>query len=187
MIVIDALRFTYGDKKVFNGLSLRLGDVTCITGQSGCGKTTLLKLIAGLEKPQGGTITGVPGRVSFMFQEDRLLPWCTARENVAAVMASDEADKADFWLSQVELSDCRASYPGNMSGGQRRRVALARALAYGGGLLILDEPFKGFDPDLTQRMTGLILSQNVPVIASVHSREEIGRIGGDVVRLECAG
>ena len=183
MIEINALRFVYGEKQIFDGLSLSLGETTCITGPSGCGKTTLLKLLAGLEKPQSGTITGVPRRVSFMFQEDRLLPWCTARENVAAVLPPHRADKAGFWLRQVELMDQPDSYPANMSGGQRRRVALARALAFDGGLLILDEPFKGFDPDLTRRMAALIRSLNTPVIASVHAPDEMEQIGGDIIRL----
>ena len=183
MIVVDSLSFAYGDKQLFDGLSLSFGGVSCITGLSGCGKTTLLRLLAGLEKPQSGTIAGVADRVSFMFQEDRLLPWSSARENVAAALSADEADNAESWLKKVELEDCLSSYPGNMSGGQTRRVALARALAYRGGVLILDEPFKGFDPELTRRMAGLILSQNVPVIASVHSLEEIGLLGGDIIRL----
>ncbi len=183
MIEVSHLRFSYGDKNIFDGLSLRFGDVTCVTGPSGCGKTTLLKLLAGLMKPLGGKIVGMPSRISFMFQEDRLLPWCTARENVASVLPPDGAEKADAWLKRVELEAYASAYPGNLSGGQRRRVALARALAYGGGVLILDEPYKGFDPELTRRMTALILSQNVPVIASVHSPEEMGLLGGDVVRL----
>lgn len=191
MITIDSLRFAYDGKQIFNGLSLTLGYTACITGPSGCGKTTLLRLIAGLLKPQSGTITGVPGRVSMVFQEDRLLPWCTALENVAAVLPPAEAVNAAEWLRLVELHDLKDSYPDSMSGGQKRRVALARALAYGGefpageGLLILDEPFKGFDPELTSRMAALILSRNTPVIAVLHAPEEIERLGGDVVRLQC--
>lgn len=190
MITIDSLRFAYGGKQVFDGLSLSLGRITCITGPSGCGKTTLLRLIAGLVKPQGGTITGVPNRVSMVFQEDRLLPWRTALENIADVLMPDEADAAMGWLRLVELSDLRDSYPDSMSGGQKRRIALARALAYcgkgtGGGLLILDEPFKGFDPELTYRMAALILAQNIPIIAALHAPEEIERLGGDIIRLQC--
>jgi ABC-type nitrate/sulfonate/bicarbonate transport system ATPase subunit len=190
MITIEALRFAYGGKPVFDGLSLSLGHITCITGPSGCGKTTLLRLIAGLLKPRSGTITGVPDRVSMVFQEDRLLPWRTAFENVADVLPPDEAHKAGDWLRQAELSELSDSYPDSMSGGQKRRVALARALAYGkisagGSLLVLDEPFKGFDPELTRRMAALILSQGIPVIASLHAPEEMERLGGDIVRLPC--
>jgi ABC-type nitrate/sulfonate/bicarbonate transport system ATPase subunit len=191
MIIIDSLRFAYGDKQIFNGLSLSLGSYTCITGPSGCGKTTLLRLIAGLIKPHGGTITGVPSRVSMVYQEDRLLPWRTALENITAVLMPDKADKAEDWLRLVELSDLRDSYPDSLSGGQKRRIALARALAYSGEspaegtLLILDEPFKGFDPELTSRMAALLLAQNTPIIAALHAPEEIERLGGDIVRLQC--
>ncbi len=189
MITIESLRFAYGGKPIFDGLNLSLGEITCVTGPSGCGKTTLLRLVAGLLIPQSGTITGVPDRVSMVFQEDRLLPWCTALENIAAVLPPAEENKAEKWLERVELGSLRDSYPDTMSGGQRRRVALARALAYsweipaGGGLLILDEPFKGFDPELTDRMAALILSRNIPIIAALHAPEEIERLGGSIVRL----
>ncbi|NLA87688.1 MAG: ABC transporter ATP-binding protein [Clostridiales bacterium] len=191
MITIESLRFAYGGKQIFDGLNLSLGPITCVTGPSGCGKTTLLRLVAGLLKPQSGTIGGVPERVSMVFQEDRLLPWRTALENVSAVLPPAEAHQAADWLRLVELSGLRNSYPDSMSGGQKRRVALARALAYsgelpeGGGLLILDEPFKGVDPELTDRMAALILSRNIPIIAALHAPEEIERLGGDNVRLPC--
>ena len=191
MINIDSLRFAYSGKQIFDGLSLSLGRITCITGPSGCGKTTLLRLLAGLVKPQSGTITGVPGRVAMVFQEDRLLPWRTVLENITAVLPPAEAYKAEAWLRLVELHDLRDSYPDSISGGQKRRIALARALAYcsiippGGSLLILDEPFKGFDPALTNRMSALILAQNIPIVAALHAPEEIERLGGDIIRLQC--
>ena len=192
MIRIQELYFGYGGKSIFDGFTRDLGPVTCITGPSGCGKTTLLRLIAGFEKPDSGTIAGVPERVSVLFQEDRLLPWHSARRNVEAVLAPDNSGAAAEWLQKTELGDFLDSSPNSLSGGQRRRVALARALAYAGetpageapgALLILDEPFKGLDPALTGRMTALILSQNIPVIAAVHSPEEIALFGGDVIKL----
>jgi ABC-type nitrate/sulfonate/bicarbonate transport system ATPase subunit len=183
MICIDGLRFSYGDKLIVDGFTASLGPVTVIAGPSGCGKTTLLRLIAGLEKPQGGTVTGVPDRIAVLFQEDRLLPWLTARQNVAAVLQGGTESAAADWLNRVELGGELDSYPDNLSGGQKRRVALARALAYGGGLLILDEPFKGFDPALTERMAALILSQQVPVIAALHAPEEMALLGGEVISL----
>ena len=183
MIEIKGLSFEYDGKQIFDALNLSLAENTCITGPSGCGKTTFLRLIAGLEKPLGGTITGVPDPVSFMFQEDRLLPWCTARENVSAVLSSEDADKADYWLERVELPDLLESYPANMSGGQKRRVSLARTLAFGGGILLLDEPFKGFDTELAERMAAIIRSLNIPVVASVHSSQEMGFLGGEIIKL----
>lgn len=183
MIDIKNLRFEYGDKKIFDGLTLSLGDITCITGPSGCGKSTLLSLLAGLLKPQGGTISGTPRRISFMFQEDRLLPWSTAEANVAAALPRERRSEAAEWLNKVELGDKCGSYPGGMSGGQNRRISLARALAFGGQLLILDEPFKGLDIELIKRMIALVHDQNVPVIAAIHSQEEMELMGGNIVRI----
>jgi ABC-type nitrate/sulfonate/bicarbonate transport system ATPase subunit len=191
MISIESLSFTYGGKLIFDRLNLSLGYKTCITGPSGCGKTTLLRLIAGLLKPRSGAIKGVPSRVSMVFQEDRLLPWRTALENIAAVLPPEAEKKAEEWLGLVELDGLGGNYPDSMSGGQKRRVALARALAFGaelppgGRLLILDEPFKGFDPELTERMTALILSQDIPIVAALHAPEEIELLGGDLIRLAC--
>lgn len=191
MINIESLSFAHGGKPVFDGLNLSLGHKTCITGPSGCGKTTLLRLLAGLLKPRSGAITGVPDRVSMVFQEDRLLPWRTALENIAVVLPTPAEKKAEEWLGLVELDGLGGSYPDSMSGGQKRRVALARALAFGGELppggrlLILDEPFKGFDPELTVRMASLILSQDIPIVAALHAPEEIELLGGDLVRLMC--
>lgn len=184
MIEIKDVSFSYGEKKIFDALSLSISPPACITGPSGCGKTTLLRLVAGMEKPLSGTITGVTGRVAFLFQEDRLLPWATAKENVAYALPPSRRGEALSWLSAVELGDKADSLPEAMSGGQMRRVALARALAFGGELLILDEPFKGFDPELTVRMASLIHSVNIPVIASIHSPEEMAVFGGNIIRLQ---
>ncbi|UOO38085.1 ABC transporter ATP-binding protein [Oscillospiraceae bacterium CM] len=183
MIEIKDITFSYGDKPIFNAFSLAIGASVCITGPSGCGKSTLLRLIAGLEKPQGGAITGVPEKVTFLFQEDRLLPWATARDNVAAVLPRMKRGSAMSWLAAVELTEQAESLPGALSGGQQRRVALARALAYGGGLLILDEPFKGLDPALTRRIASLIHTVQIPVIATLHQPEEIALLGFDVISL----
>lgn len=183
MIEINGISFSYGEKKIFEALRLSISAPACIAGPSGCGKTTLLRLIAGMEKPLSGTITGVPGRVAFMFQEDRLLPWATAKENIAYALQRGRRDEALSWLDAVELGEMADSLPEAMSGGQMRRVSLARALAFGGELLILDEPFKGFDPELTVRMASLIHTVNIPVIASIHSPEEMEILGGDIIRI----
>ncbi|NCB50427.1 MAG: ABC transporter ATP-binding protein [Clostridia bacterium] len=179
MIIIDGLSFSYGGKKIFEDLTLELPDgVCCIQGISGRGKTTLLRLIAGLEKADGGKISGVPERVAYMFQEDRLLPWQSAAGNVAAVLPKYWAEEAGGWLAAVELQHEADSLPENLSGGQRRRISLARTLAFGGDLLILDEPFEGLDPDLTARMVELIRSRSSNVLVTAHSAYETGLWGG---------
>lgn len=179
MITVQNLSFSYGEKKILENVSFAFPSaVTCIEGPSGCGKTTLLRLIAGLEKPDSGLISGVPFKISFLFQEDRLLPWFTAEENIRAVLPKGRKQEAAAWLSAVELSQEAEKRPENLSGGQRRRVALARALAYDGSLLILDEPFKGLDHALIKRLAPLVLSKNVPIIMTSHAPEEAELLGG---------
>ncbi|MBQ3577591.1 MAG: ABC transporter ATP-binding protein [Firmicutes bacterium] len=180
---LENITVRYADKLVLDRFSLDIGSgVTCLSGPSGCGKTTLLRVAAGLLIPDEGTVTGRPSRISFMFQEDRLFPWLTALENIELVCR--DRDKALRCLEAVELGSEAGSLPSSLSGGMKRRVALARALAFECGLLLLDEPFKGMDPDLTRRLIPLITSLDVPVIAATHSEEELALLGGRVVEME---
>ncbi len=150
-IKIENVSKSYGEKKVLRDLSLFIphGSVTAIKGSSGCGKTTLLRLICGLEKADAGNIIGVSKKdVSALFQEDRLFPWLTALENVEAVI-KDKKKKplAAQILSDLGLGDKKdlAAFPSELSGGMMRRVAIARALAYKSKVLILDEALRGLD------------------------------------------
>lgn len=185
MTEIRDLFFSYGEKSIFSGLSLRLDEpVSIIKGASGSGKTTLLRLIAGLLKPDGGEITGVPEKTAFLFQEDRLLPWLTAEENVAAVLPRERASETKKWLELLELTEDEAKKrPEDLSGGQRRRVSMARALSYGGELLILDEPMKGLDESLIGRIVPIIKAQGVPIIVTSHSEYEISLWDGEVITI----
>ena len=173
----------YDDKIVLDHFSADFGGgITCLVGPSGFGKTTLLHVIAGLVIPESGRITGRPDKVTLMFQDDRLFPWMTALENVRIVC--DDAQKAAYWLQAVELGSEADTYPAELSGGMRRRVALARALAFGGDLLLLDEPFKGMDLPLVQRLAPLIKDLHIPVIVSTHSPEEQEILGGTVLEMD---
>ena len=177
---ITDLSFSYGDKIIFRHYSWELPEpVCCITSPSGTGKSTLLRLIAGLLVPDSGTITGVPSRPVMMFQEDRLLPWYNVRKNL--LLVCPDRDKTDAMLEAVEISgDLSVS---ELSGGMSRRVALARALLAGGNCLLLDEPFTGMDSDLMRRMAGLILSADVPVVAATHSPAEAEALGAKLIPL----
>lgn len=186
MIKTDRISFSYRGKKIFEALSLDIPDgITVIEGPSGGGKTTLLRLIAGLETPSSGTITGVPKKITFMFQDDRLLPWLSAEENVACVMPEREKGRALSFLKELEIEQESGLKPGALSGGQQRRVALARALAYEGDLMILDEPLKGLDPALMERIVPKITGRHVPIIVTSHSKFETDLWGGNVITVDC--
>ena len=148
MICFDGVDFSYGsDKKVLQNFSLTVADGArvCLWMPSGGGKTTVLRLAMGLEKSQKGSVTGCDGlRFSAVFQEDRLLPWKTAAENVA--LFSDEVSARDM-LVRLGLSEAMDKLPSSLSGGMKRRVALARALCHDCDVLLLDEPLTGLDEE----------------------------------------
>ena len=164
----------YAGQAVVKDFSLTLpsSGVTALCGPSGCGKTTLMRLVAGLEKADAGTISGLDGaKISMVFQEDRLLPWCTAEQNIA--LAAPGSDAA-FWMEQSGIADARRKLPDELSGGMRRRVAIARALAYAGDLFLLDEPFKALDDATRARMITCTMQavEKKTAILVTHDQEE---------------
>ena len=155
---INNVSFSYGDVKVIDGFSLSLpkGRRVCVMGESGRGKTTLVKLMLGLLKPDSGEVVTEPGeRPSAVFQEDRLLPWYSVKKNVEIV--SDGHADIDRLLEDMEIGEHKNKLPKELSGGQQRRVAIARALAFGGEPILLDEPFKGLDADMRERIAKKVL------------------------------
>ena len=144
------------------GFQVPDGQFVCLVGPSGCGKTTLLNLIGGLDSGYDGTIsfgevTPDP-RIGFMFQSPRLMPWLTVLENVRLVAQSPaEAESARELLVQMGQADVLDAYPGTLSGGMQRRVALARAFAIQPRLLLLDEPFVSLDQPIAERLRTLLL------------------------------
>ena len=138
----------FDGQRILDGLNLDIHDKEFVTllGPSGCGKTTLLRILTGLEAPDCGEITGVPARIAMVFQEDRLVDSLTVRANLRLALGAgyDPAD-AQALLNELDLPDALRRTVGALSGGMKRRVALARALLYDAPLLVLDEPFKGLD------------------------------------------
>lgn len=184
-IRMNGVSFAYGDTPVLQNVSWELPDngVVCLWGPSGCGKTTLLRLLAGLEKPLTGSVEGV-GRVSMVFQEDRLLPWFTALENVT-VTGADEVKARKQLLALGLTEEETTALPCNLSGGQQRRVALARALAADSDLLLLDEPFNGLDEGTWQNVVPLVTAYAAtrPVVLVTHIREQAEALNAQMVPL----
>lgn len=175
MIALEQIHVRFHEKVVLDDFTMQLPErgVIAVSGPSGCGKTTMARVLCGLQKPDSGVVTGLKtGRVSVMFQEDRLLPWRSVLENLLLVTGREEALR---WLERLQLKDEADSMPATLSGGMRRRVALARALAFDSELLILDEPFKGLDPALKRSIYPLIReqAQKRPVLLISHELEDI--------------
>ena len=188
LTIQDACK-SYEGHPVLEQLCLELPEkgTVCLFGPSGCGKTTLFNCIAGLEKLDSGAILGMEGRrVAYMFQEDRLLPWINARENVEVVLRHSDEKQAQKWLEAVGLGEDGDKRPSELSGGMRQRVALARALAFGGDVILLDEPFRALDPKTRLRMETLVQehSRGALKLLVTHDREEAQFLADQILYLE---
>jgi len=183
---IKNLKRAFDEKPVISSLSLTLPErgVVTLMGPSGCGKTTLLRIIAGLEKADAGEIVGQPKSVSYVFQEPRLFPWLSAKDNVA--LACDDEKKALEWLSKVELKDDADKLPGELSGGMAGRVAFARALSCDSEVYILDEPFTGLDEELKSRLFSLIKqkAESALVLMVTHDKSEAEALSDKIITFD---
>ncbi|MBQ9879534.1 MAG: ABC transporter ATP-binding protein [Clostridia bacterium] len=187
MLRTEGLTVTFGEKTVISGFShvFPEGGTTVILGGSGSGKTTLINALAGSLEPAAGKVINDNKTVSRVFQEDRLIPSYTSLKNLTCVGISEQ--KAERYLEKTEIADAAGKRPGELSGGMKRRLALARALAFDAELYLFDEPLSGLDPDTAIRMAALIraeLEGKTAVI--VTHNEEAARImaTAGTVRLE---
>ena len=173
----------YGEKEVIKDFSLSLPErgTVCFFGKSGCGKTTLASLIGGIIEGDGGVVSGTAERkISVVFQEDRLLPWLTCRENINLAAGRKDAFSE---LRYYDAEDTANRYPRELSGGMKRRAALARATANGGDICILDEPFKGLDKELTEKAMKRIreVFDKGLIMLITHLPEEAARMADKVI------
>ncbi len=171
MIELNNITFSYGDKQILKNFCLNIKDGSriCLYGNSGIGKTTITRLILGLEKPKKGTVICTSNNISVVFQEDRLLPFKTLRENI---ILFGNCEKADYIMSALRIDDAKDKYPSELSGGMSRRAAIARALSVDADIYILDEPFTGLDKDNTLRTINLIneITKGKTLITVMHEK-----------------
>ena len=181
MIRAQELCLSFGSKAVLDRFTLDFPHVPLLglTGPSGGGKTTLLRVLAGLEKPRSGAVSGLTaGRAAFLFQEDRLLPWRTAAQNISDVLPRHRQDETAQWLAFAELEGEADAWPAQLSGGMARRLALARCAALDSDLLLLDEPFTGVDAARRGRLLERLRALGKPIILVSHEREVLAACDG---------
>jgi sulfonate transport system ATP-binding protein len=195
-LVIRDLSKSYGENaerhSVLSHLSheFSLDACTVILGKSGCGKTTLLRLIAGLETPDEGTINWPPDHsFGMMFQEARLMPWLTCRQNVALGKREASGGRSiDELLKLVHLTDAADRYPHELSGGMQQRTALARTLAMNRRVILMDEPFAALDYftrlRLQQELMDMKNQLHLGLILVTHNVEEALNLADTILVLE---
>ena len=189
MLTIEHLTKQFGEKTLFRNLCLTVDGPAVLWAPSGWGKTTLLRILMGLDTPTAGRVRGV-GRAAAVFQEDRLCPQLTALQNVTLVLPGSEKQykeqiEADF--QQFGMDAAALALPAaRLSGGQKRRTALLRALWAPSDTLLLDEPFTGMDPDTLAAAAALLRTRcgTEPVLLATHDREAIRLLGWPVIELE---
>lgn len=174
MLSIKNLSYKYGKNVVIEDLSYEFecGKITAIIGESGIGKTTLVNLIADLLHVSVGTIESDLKKTAYVFQEPRLFDWMSTLENVSTVSDEETARKL---LTQMGLEDSLSKYPAELSGGMKQRVAIARALAFDADLIILDEPFKGLDPEKRREISEFVFKalKSKTVIMVTHDSQDL--------------
>ena len=190
MIELKNVSRTYGENCVLSDLSFSFPDkgVFCLSGASGCGKTTLLRLLAGLDLPSSGSVISTHRKVSVSFQEPRLFPWLNSIDNINIVLSKDNKslDIAKKWLQLLELTEAENLFPDALSGGMQQRLSLARALAFGGDLVLLDEPFSALDTDTKKRIAPHVKEacKDALLILVTHDEEDAALLGGTPLVLE---
>ena len=215
MITLHEVSFSY-DRAIFSRMSwlAAAGEVWSVLGPSGCGKSTLLLLLAGLRVPQSGevriagqVVTRPRPRTGLVLQEYGLLPWATVRENVAlglrirhfygpdgrhaprefSLAPASLLERVDYWLARLGIAPVAEVYPGQISGGQRQRTAIARTLALEPDVLLLDEPFSALDAPTRENLQVLTLDlcseTGVTVVLVTHSIEEAAFMGQKIMLL----
>jgi NitT/TauT family transport system ATP-binding protein len=202
MVSIDSVTMSFGTFIAVQNVNLTVadGEFLAIVGPTGCGKSTILNAIAGLLKPASGTVSidgapvhGVQNNIGYLFQQDALLPWKTALENVElgpmfkGTGANERREQSMKWLAKVGLKGFEQRYPHQLSGGQRKRVQMAQALITGPKVILMDEPFSALDIHTRHLMQNELLAlwqeERRAVVMITHDLEEAIALGDRVVVL----
>lgn len=188
MIKLDNVSFAYGDNKILDDFSLLVkdGECVCLSGASGCGKTTVTRIVLGLEKLQKGSAE-VPKKISCVFQEDRLLSHLTLQKNIRLVLKEEQYEFADELLKKFGLFEYKDLPIYELSGGMKRRAAIVRAIAYGGDALILDEAFNGIDIENKEKISKIIksefLDKGKSVLMITHISEDANLLSARIINM----
>ncbi|WP_459463353.1 ABC transporter ATP-binding protein [Rhizobium sp. No.120] len=202
MVAIENVTMAFGSFVAVQDVNLAVadGEFVAIVGPTGCGKSTILNAIAGLLKPakgsvsiDGSAVSGIQNNIGYLFQQDALLPWKTAIENVElgplfqGVGAGERRERALKWLAKVGLKGFEDRYPHQLSGGQRKRVQMAQALITGPKVILMDEPFSALDIHTRHLMQNELLrlwqEEQRAVVLITHDLEEAIALGDRVVVL----
>ncbi|MEQ9638711.1 MAG: ATP-binding cassette domain-containing protein [Alphaproteobacteria bacterium] len=183
-----------GDRLALRDLQLDIAaqEMVCLFGPSGCGKTTLMTIVAGLDSDFEGTVDfdGPRPAIGVVFQNPRLLPWMTVAQNLALVLTEDVDARVDAVLAATGLAAHRDHYPGQLSGGLARRVALARAMVVEPALLLLDEPFASLDQkgadELRRELQTVLQARPTTALFVTHDLREAALLADRVVFLSAA-
>lgn len=183
---INNLTKSFDKKLVFNNFTLEIPDnkTTVITGESGRGKTTLLRIIAGLDTDFEGEVVGNDKKISYVFQEPRLFDAITVKQNLELIDKGTHLS-VDEILSIVELKNDANLYPSELSGGMKMRLSLARALYYNGNIFLMDEPFSALDNDMKSRIITKVfeLLINKTVIIVSHNDDELKEYTDNLIKI----
>ena len=188
MISLRNLSMEYDNEFIISDLSMDFPEkgAVCLFAPSGSGKTTILRALSGLSRPTSGEISGLQHKkIAVLFQENRLLPQLTALDNLKLVLPKERHSEAILWLEKLGLAADKDKTPLQLSGGMNRRLAIARTLAYGGDIYLLDEPFQGLDEDTLRQAMAVVkeATANSLLILVTHRREEALALCDSIITL----
>jgi NitT/TauT family transport system ATP-binding protein len=186
---MNKIEKNFGGITVLKDFSLKVNEkeIICIIGPSGCGKSTLLNIISGSLSATNGKIINNSKNISYVFQEDRLLPWKSVHENISIVNKGASKKDIDILIQKVGLSGFENYYPNKLSGGMKQRCSIARAFNYEADLLLMDEPFKSLDYNLRFNMIKHLLNlwemKHNSIVFVTHEIDEALLLGDKILVL----